>query len=245
MDEDSIEKLQSQLIQTLLQQTPAKCNKPEKTLLQPTSANSKRPENTLLQQTSANSSNKNEGLQVHGTRTRDESKKRFSCDKCPKSFKNNSALKEHIKTVHEGLKYECKTCNKTYFTKVGLKNCQAGHQGNKKHICGVCGESFVYKTSLQNHMFKHSQEWPTCKNCGRQFGAMSNLSRHIKTCGKDVEKTLQCSHCPKKFSTKEYLNQHEMCTHLKPKSYVCPICSFKYSHSASLRKHMKICAGSS
>ncbi len=242
MDEDSIEKLQSQLIQTLLQQTPARCNKPESTLLQQTSANTNKPENAL-QQNSATTNNKNPPLQVHGTR--DESKKRFCCEKCPKSFTSNFALKEHRRTVHEGLKYQCETCNKTYLTKSGLRNCQNSHQGNTKHICGVCGAAFVYKSALQDHMFRHTQDWPTCKTCGRQFGGLGNLSRHMKTCGKDVEKTLQCRHCPKKFATKEYLKKHETCTHVKPKSYVCPICSFKYSHSSSLTKHMKTCAGSS
>ncbi len=195
-EQDSLIRLQSQLIKTLLQQTPAQ-SKPEK---------------------------------------------RFLCDHCPKSFSSNFAVKEHTKTVHEGLKYTCDTCNKTFLTKSGLRNCQDGHIGNKKHVCEICDQGFVYKTDLQNHMPKHTGNWPTCPKCQQQFRSVSNYSRHVKTCGENLEKIFVCRHCPKKFATKEYRKKHENCTHLNPKSYVCPKCSFAYSHSTSLRKHLKTCS---
>ena len=72
------------------------------------------------------------------------SKKIYECEKCDKTFGLARTLKQHIRTVHDGLKdYQCDQCNKAFPQLDKLKRHVAVvHEGVKQFQCTECDKGF-------------------------------------------------------------------------------------------------------
>ena len=63
----------------------------------------------------------------------------YKCNLCEKVNFTKESFKNHIKSVHEGLRFECNMCNKEYTQKQFLKtHIQSVHEG-LKHECKTGG----------------------------------------------------------------------------------------------------------
>ena len=54
------------------------------------------------------------------------------CKECGKGFNDSCKLKEHILTIHEGIKFSCDSCGKEYLDRRGLKRHIKNVHGNVK-----------------------------------------------------------------------------------------------------------------
>ena len=78
-------------------------------------------------------------------------KEPVSCPICEKQFALKQSLRNHEKTVHEGIRYPCHDCGKTYATKSDL-NChiKACHRGIKA-LCRFCPMEFGRPSDRNRH----------------------------------------------------------------------------------------------
>ena len=87
---------------------------------------------------------------------------RSECKQCLKSFANQHILKNHMKSVHEGVKYDCDQCEKQYTEKGNLTRHVKSTHNSVKHACDYCQIPFTIKGNLDRHIQKmharHSQK---------------------------------------------------------------------------------------
>ena len=82
---------------------------------------------------------------------------RYNCDKCGKSYSQKGTLTKHIQSVHEHIRYKCDKCDKTFSLKTVLKaHIQSVHD-NFRYKCEKCDKNFTRKDNLNFHM-KHIHE---------------------------------------------------------------------------------------
>ncbi|EDS35078.1 zinc finger protein [Culex quinquefasciatus] len=105
------------------------------------------------------------------------------CDICGSKFAKQSALKRHVKLVHEGLRpFECQICGFKLFTSTQLKRHLLGHSKEKPYKCELCTQAFVKTDELANHVArKHRGGLPyPCDRCDESFRLMTELRHHYR-----------------------------------------------------------------
>ncbi|KAL9704564.1 hypothetical protein quinque_008082 [Culex quinquefasciatus] len=105
------------------------------------------------------------------------------CDTCGSKFAKQSALKRHVKLVHEGLRpFECQICGFKLFTSTQLKRHLLGHSKEKPYKCELCTQAFVKTDELANHVArKHRGGLPyPCDRCDESFRLMTELRHHYR-----------------------------------------------------------------
>lgn len=87
-----------------------------------------------------------------------ESKKKYPCDLCDKSFDYKHVLQNHNRT-HTGEKpYQCPQCHKRFTRDHHLKTHIRLHTGEKPFGCAVCHKRFVQVANLRRHERVHAGE---------------------------------------------------------------------------------------
>ena len=132
------------------------------------------------------------------------------CDKCGKRFTRGSSLNTHIQVEHEKKEYECKTCKQTFKT------------SNKRN---------------SHQIIEHStDEKYNCKYCGKRFGVISKLQRHVTNNHEAPQ--FKCQYCGKMFKRENILEAHER-MHTGEKPFPCSICGSSFTSERGLTQHMK------
>ncbi|XP_005094870.1 zinc finger protein 184 [Aplysia californica] len=163
--------------------------------------------------------------------------KRYSCEDCGKTFKNNASLKCH-KFNHSGEKpYSCEVCGATFVWLAAYKrHCQT-HTNVKPYKCDICGNSYADKAYLKRHRLGHSGERPfKCEVCSSTFVTVFNLKQHSKI--HSSEKKFMCEVCGASFVRKCYLYKHRR-IHYGKKTHACDQCDRKFYEPHRLRDHKK------
>ena len=70
---------------------------------------------------------------------------------CNAIIKQLQSLAEHIRAVHEGVKYPCTQCNYQATSKCNLGRHQRGIHEGVKYPCRKCGQHFSQKGNLARH----------------------------------------------------------------------------------------------
>ena len=78
------------------------------------------------------------------------------CQRCSKTFKTDSSLKQHQK-VHRMLKklYKCRYCGKQLSSKSALARHERIHTGERPYECYICQKTFVDKSGCIRHIRHH------------------------------------------------------------------------------------------
>ena len=120
---------------------------------------------------------------------------------------------------------KCLQCNENFDNLAQLKEHIKSHPPRETHphVCGTCGNSFKMLKALKQHLISHKVARDhACKYCPATFKSRYVLYRHLKVVHLQKQsikrevyvdpgsprRTLQCSHCQKRFRTSGALKRH-------------------------------------
>ncbi len=130
-----------------------------------------------------------------------DDQKHFPCKVCGKKFGTFGQRNRHQK-AHDGFSdFQCSSCDQTFDQKSLLEEHMQSHSipSRKENDlwycisddCEIKGQSFQHFGSLREHyMDKHvpeSEKHFPCNVCGKLFGTLGLLNRHLKTHADDEE----------------------------------------------------------
>ncbi|XP_044267714.1 zinc finger protein 484-like [Tribolium madens] len=139
-----------------------------------------------------------------------QTKHRYQCNICQKSFLTRSSYNKH-KYTHSNAspRFICPVlnCPKMFNRKQSLHNHIASiHSEKRNFLCNICGASFKNRDNLRYHMKKHTGAPHLCTYCGRTFMQAGHLKYHMwRHTG---EKPYKCNKCHKGFVSKWVLTMH-------------------------------------
>jgi len=134
-------------------------------------------------------------------------KKVFPCEQCEKQFTHRGGLNLHIRSVHEGVRYQCEICDHKSTTKGDLKvHVQSIHEG-VRHQCEVCDFKSTTKSGLGVHVRTvHEGVRYPCNICDYQATERSKLNKHIRFKHEGIG--FSCDYCEYKTPEKRKLRSH-------------------------------------
>lgn len=168
----------------------------------------------------------------------------FACELCKKEFKTKRQMKEHVLSLHVGVKpFKCEQCDKVFARKYHLERHVMIHTGTRDFQCEYCGKEFCTKGNLLAHVRRvhlKIREF-TCGVCQKGFFSPKDLQTHLKK--HTGEKPYQCDVCMKRFSEKINMEWH-LRIHSGERPYQCPNCEKSYTRMPHLIRHQRegICA---
>ena len=135
----------------------------------------------------------------------------YFCDRCGKKYTEPQSLRNHIKTIHEGIR--------------------------KPSTCPICLLTFETYAKMQRHRtMKHAQgEKYECKLCGKRSDSISHLRVHMR---KHEEPQFKCRFCEKMLKSRDGLTAHER-GHTGETPFKCAICGNGYKSLSALGQHKR------
>ncbi|KAF5893612.1 zinc finger and BTB domain-containing protein 41, partial [Clarias magur] len=171
----------------------------------------------------------------------------FPCDICGRQFNDTGNRKRHIECTHGGKrKWTCNKCGKSVRERTTLREHQRIHSGEKPHLCSICGQSFRHGSSYRLHLrVHHDDKRYECEECGKAFIRHDHLKKHKKI--HTDERAHQCEECGKCFRRADHLNVHYKSIHLgdkvwrKYKAVVhqCEVCKKEFRGKTNLMTHFR------
>ena len=148
----------------------------------------------------------------------------YFCDKCDQKFARMETLKEHVKVVHENIRYSCSLCQMTFNTKVTFRyhNIQI-HSTDKRYECKVCGIRKPTVSHVRRHERIHSDFQFQCSFCPKKLSSQYTLTAHERL--HTGEKSFKCSMCSAAFASRHGLAAtEEVHTEGRLLGFDCPGC---------------------
>ncbi|XP_029008158.1 zinc finger protein 26-like isoform X1 [Betta splendens] len=171
--------------------------------------------------------------------------KPFTCPVCSLTFSQSYHMTRHLRKQHGLGQYICPKCGKNLSSWLELKAHKRTH-AVEGLTCLACEKQFRDKATLVNHLKLHKkvqQSSPRsliCGDCGKVFGRMYHLKRHIMTHRKAANsERYKCPDCQKNFAFPQDLNKH-MEIHLKENNGTCPKCDQTFNSPEELEAHMGV-----
>ena len=168
----------------------------------------------------------------------------YKCDLCPKEYKSEGTLVNHLKKVHNQVKDDGKTCQicKKIFRDRGKRNrhIQAVHENNNKVKCLECDKEFSSNDSMMYHIRNVHKKigMSKCDECGKVCSSIGNLKKHIAQIH-DKSTTVTCDICEKKFNSQCNLTQHIIKVHNREEKCKCKLCGKELMSAKGMEYHMK------
>ncbi|XP_063837108.1 zinc finger protein 652-B-like isoform X4 [Ostrinia nubilalis] len=159
----------------------------------------------------------------------------FICGTCNKKFQNGCQLRKHL-AIHK--LFDCPDCDGT-FSKIELGYHRADAHGAPIPTCGVCGYRTLNKSQMMNHQRRVHMKERTIpcpfSQCDMMFYNQNHLRQHLVK--HNPVKKFECKYCLKSYPRQNTLMRHER-IHTGDKRKVCKICGEKFVQKASLNYHM-------
>ncbi|GAB0086544.1 hypothetical protein DMENIID0001_006300 [Sergentomyia squamirostris] len=159
------------------------------------------------------------------------------CKYCPRIYRTDSSLAEHVKLSHTGWK-TCHICKRVFQGSYGFKE----HMKVHDRKCYICSELVATKESLRSHLKEmHNITMPGYTGQEEQADT--------KECFRTIGERYKCSFCKAQFRKETTRKRHvEMFhntkftvtgrSHVKP--FQCYHCKVQFRYLGELSKHMKV-----
>ena len=174
-------------------------------------------------------------------------RKRIPCNLCGKLYRDNHALKCHMKGFHnDGKPIRCGVCDMDFkSTKERIIHNKANHKKEKALCkCPQCDKVIVGLYHLNLHIRRVHMKIRNhkCEICEKMFCNAQYLAIHKKAVHGDNERPFQCKvpNCGKSFKTEFSLHSHTIYIHEKVKKYQCDKCEKSFVRLTSLQNHMAV-----
>ena len=146
----------------------------------------------------------------------------FMCNQCDKSFRQRSALSEHVMSTHRGRIFTCDKCGHTF----------------KRH----CDKYLHGKTHPGGTTFTityHGERSSTENGRKLKKAALKNFpSEWQRKSNRRTPQSVRCKQCEKSFSHKMGLHEHVTSVH-KGRIFTCDKCGHKSKFLSAKSKHGK------
>ena len=109
------------------------------------------------------------------------------CKKCGKGFSIISNLKRHLH-FHIKKKYRCSHCERTCYSYYNLQKHLKVHSPTRN-------QNVQKKVVGRNKINLEAVVTKVCSICGKRFGSISQLKRHLEEVHNVKKNTYRCSHC--------------------------------------------------
>ena len=117
----------------------------------------------------------------------------FSCEEYSSVYTSRQSLKEHVQSVHEGIKKVCSNCLKPVLDLTRHIRNQHKNEEQRNFHCDICDTNFRTNYILVRHKeIKHLKvkAW-SCDLCDKQFGEKRDMIRHKNAIHFKI-KNIQC-----------------------------------------------------
>ena len=138
----------------------------------------------------------------------------YFCDRCGKKYTEPQSLRNHIKTIHEGIRKPstCPVCLLTFETYAKMQRHRTmKHAQGEKYECKLCGKRSDSISHLRVHMRKHEDPQFKCRFCEKMLKSRDGLVAHER--GHTGETPFKCAICGNGYKSLSALGQHKRGVH--------------------------------
>ncbi|CAB3225747.1 unnamed protein product [Arctia plantaginis] len=160
------------------------------------------------------------------------------CKICNKILANRLTYDHHMQR-HNFCRFICDQCGKGFPVLAEMHMHQIARHGIGPYLqCDHCPYKAPRKLNLIEHLRIHTGERPfTCEKCGLTFRRRAIWRNHL-VC--HMEKTHQCTYCPRKFFRHSQMLAHCNNVHERLYMFMCSVCSVTYTKTETVRRHMVV-----
>ncbi|KAG5667301.1 hypothetical protein PVAND_015287 [Polypedilum vanderplanki] len=178
-----------------------------------------------------------------------ESRRRFQCEYCERSYSKNNGLRHHIQMTHikDGDTFDC-ACGKSFKTKVRLNyHKRLTHSNrNEKFGCQVCNRIYPRIQSIKKHIRTYHKDKAPFGDYEHLIIVGNSLNMQI-TEQKNEKKTVKkermrfkCDFCTETFLRYSLLKEHNDNFHPEENTakFCCNFCGKELSCKNALNRHV-------
>ena len=186
-------------------------------------------------------STEGESKLIDDSQSQNISKGMFDCEQCGTKYTQKSTLKNHIQSIHEGVKYACNQCDYQYTKQQHLKtHIQSKHEG-VRYPCNQCNYQATEKSHLKSHIKSvHEGVRYPCNQCDYQATCPSDVKKHFQSKHEGIK--YLCDQCNSQFNSREGLLKHKKLKQSKQEGvkYACDQCNSQFNSREGLHRHKKL-----
>ena len=168
--------------------------------------------------------------------------KRFKCKTCDFETADNGNLKQHVESVHLGIKpFHCKLCECDFSKNSNLKkHIESVHEGKKPFKCKLCDYECARNSYLKTHVESvHEGKKPfKCNLCDYKTAQKAKIKYHVKSVHEGI-KRFKCNICDFETAENGNLKYHVKSVHERLKPFKCSICDYKTGQKSDVKRHIE------